>query len=170
MASTVKVWSAGQLLTAVDVNNWLARLAVIKPADTSRNSTTTPASDPDLRLPMAASTTYLIQANIFYSGPSAGASDLKFNFFVPAGAAGQYSVARTNLSNQYTGSFPSLWTDVVTAQTAGVGVNMVLGPIDGIVINGANAGNLTFAWAQNTSNGVNNFIRAQSYIVATRIQ
>lgn len=165
---SLPVYVDGEVLFASDANIWFLPLAVIKPADTARASTTSLADDPDLQLPLAANASYRIDSVIFYDGPSAGSSDLKWQFSVPSGSNGQYFVAHQNLSGSFTGAFQSNWTDTLTANTNGVGSQMCL-DIHGIIQTAATAANFTFRWAQNTSSGTNDHIKAQSFLTARRI-
>ena len=130
-----KVFTDGQVLTAADVNTWLERNAIVKNGDTGRNSTTSMSTDPDLSLTVAASSTYYVAGVIFYAGPTAGSSDLKWTFTVPSGTTGQYTASHQNLSSQFAGAFQSNWTDTVTANTNGVGTIMTIG-IQGILATG----------------------------------
>lgn len=164
----IPTWVPGQILTSSDVNTYFVPKPVIKPSDTSRNSTTSMTNDPDLLLALAGSASYTINGVIFYSGPSAGSSDIKWTFTVPSGSNGQYFVAHQNLSGQFTGAFQSNWTDTLTANTNGVGSIMCLA-IQGITVTGGSSGNLRMQWAQNTSNATNTIVQNQSYLVATRI-
>lgn len=164
----IPVWSVGQVLSAADVNSWFVPVVTVKNADTSRNNTTSPTNDPDLKLPLKAGCTYAISGVIFYSGPSAGSSDIKFTFNPPPGNNGQYFVGHQNLSSQFAGAFQNSWLDVVTANTNGVTTIMCLA-IQGINTIGSSDGNLQFQWAQNTSNATNTIVKAQSYLVAQRI-
>jgi hypothetical protein len=164
----IPTWVPGQILTSSDVNTYFVPHVIIKPSTTARASTTTLANDPDLVLALASSASYAINGVIFYDGPSAGSSDIKWTFTVPSGGSGQYFIPHQNLSGQFTGAFASNWTDTLTANTNGVGSTMTL-PVGGIFQTGGSAGNLTFQWAQNTSNGTNTHVQAQSFLVATRI-
>jgi len=164
----IPTWVPGQILTSSDVNTYFVPKVVIKPGDTARASTTTLADDPDLVLPLGSSASYQITGVIFYAGPSASSSDFKWKFTVPSGSNGQYFAGHQNLSGSFAGSFQANWTDTLTANTTGVGVIMVIA-IQGITQTGGSAGNLTLQWAQNTSSGTNDYVKAQSYLVATRI-
>jgi hypothetical protein len=157
----------GQVLSASDVNSWFVELAVIKPSETARANTTTMTNDPDLVLPLAGSCWYEIRGVIFYDGPTAGSSDIKWTFSVPTGNSGQYFAAHQNLSGVFAGAFQSNWTDTLTANTTGVGNRMII-EIHGITST-ASSGNFRFQWAQNTSNGTNTHVREQSFLIARRI-
>lgn len=164
----IPTWSVGQVLASADVNSWFVPIVTIKPSDTSRNNTTSMTNDPSLALALKAGCTYAISGVIFYSGPTAGSSDLKFTFNPPPGNNGQYFVGHQNLSGAFAGAFQNSWLDTVTANTNGVGTVMCLA-FQGINAIGASDGNLQFQWAQNTSNATNTIVKAQSYLVAQRI-
>lgn len=161
-------WTPGEVLTASDVNTWFVPVTVVKPTTTARSSTTTLADDPDLVVALGSNASYYISGVIFYDGPTATTSDLKWTFSVPSGSNGQYSVSHQNLSGAYVGAFASNWTDTVTANTNGVGSTMVL-TISGISQTGGSSGILTFRWAQNSSNGTSDHVQAQSFLTAQRI-
>jgi hypothetical protein len=161
-------WTPGEVLTASDVNTWFVPVTVVKPSTTARASTTTLADDPDLVLALGSNASYYISGVIFYDGPTANSSDLKWTFSVPSGSNGQYFVPHQNLSGSFTGAFASNWTDTLTANTNGVGSTMCL-YISGISQTGGSAGNLTFRWAQNSSNGTNDHVQAQSFLTAQRL-
>lgn len=163
----IPTWAVGQVLSANDVNQWFVPLAVVKPADTSRNSTTTMSNDPDLVLNVAASATYYVSGVIFYDGPAAGSSDIKYTFTVPTGASGQYFLPRQSLAGNFADAFSHFWTDTNTANTNSVGTFMILG-VMGLLIT-TTAGALRFQWAQNTSNATNTRVRANSFLTAQRI-
>lgn len=164
----IPTWVPGQILTSSDVNTWFVPIAVIKPSQTSRASTTTMTNDPDLFLGLAGSASYTINGVIFYDGATASSSDIKWTFTVPSGSNGQYYVAHQNLSGAFTGAFQSNWTDTLSANTNGVGSIMCMA-IQGIIQTGGSTGNLRLQWAQNSSNATNTHVNAQSYLVATRI-
>jgi len=161
-------WSVGQVLSASDVNTYFVPITVVKPQDTPRASTTSMTNDPDLVLPLAASSKYLIQAVIFYDGPSAGSSDIQWTWTIPSGAGGKYWNSRQQVSgSSYAGAFAWFWGDTVTANTNGVSTTMVL-PFMGI-LSTSTAGNLRFLWAQNTSSGTNVHVQNNSFLTAQKI-
>lgn len=171
----VKQWNIGDVLTAADLDAWTVPVAAIKPSNTSRNTTTTVSDDPDLTLAVAASSTYAVTGVVFYDGPSAGTGDIKWTFSVPTSATGQYQVVHQNISGNTAGMWQVNWTDgpnLVTTQanTQGTGSpNILAMTFNGLLAVAGTAGNLTFRWAQNTSNGTNTRVYQQSYFVARRI-
>jgi hypothetical protein len=171
-----KSWNVGDVLTASDMNVWTVPVAVIKPSNTSRNTTTSVADDPDLVLPLAASSSYDIRMMVFYDGPSTpGTGDIKWTFTLPAGATGTYMAVHQNIAASTAGMYMLNWTDgpninQTNANSQGTGTGNQLGILfSGLVAVAGTAGNLTFRWAQNTSSGTNTRVFAQSYMVAQRI-
>jgi hypothetical protein len=170
-----KQWNVGDVLTAADLNVWTVPVAVFKPSNTSRNTTTSVADDPDLILPVAASTTYEVRGVIFYDGPATGTGDIKWTFSLPSGATGQYQMIHQNLTAGTAGMWQINWTDgpnltTTQANTQGTGSpNILAMTFSGLLAVAGTAGNLTFRWAQNTSNGTNTRVYQQSYMVAQRI-
>jgi hypothetical protein len=163
----IPTWSVGQVLASSDVNSWFVPLAVVKPSDTARSSTTSLSNDPALVLPLAGASTYEIRGMIFYTGPTAGSSDIQWKFNMPAGNVGQYFSAHQNLSGVFAGAFQNNWTDTVTANTNGV--STVMCDIIYGITRTVSGGNMQLLWAQNTSNATNTTVRAQSFLVAQRI-
>ena len=157
------------------MNVWTVPIAVIKPTTTSRNTTVTVADDPDLILPLAASSTYDIRMAVFYDGPATGTGDIKWTFTTPASATGQYMAVHQNISGATAGMYSLNWTDgpninQTNANTNGTGTgNQFAIFFNGMIQVAGTAGNLTFRWAQNTSSGTNTRVFAQSYMVAQRI-
>ncbi len=96
------------------------------------------------------------------------ASDIKFTFTAPVGASGGFLDAS---------AFYSAFPNSILAETAfaTTRTNMPVGDIDGhifvwgIVINGGNAGNLQFQWAQDSAVAENTTIKVDSYLELTRL-
>lgn len=169
----VPVYVAGQILNASDCNNWFIPTAVaIKPSDTGRASTTALANDPDLVLGLSANSTYEITGNIFYDGGTGvgNEGDIKYAWAVPTSGSFVGSMIHLNVSGNFAGAFQQIDGDANagSAQTQGIGVIMIL-TVSGMVTVASTAGNLTFRWAQNTSETTNTHVKANSYLVARRI-
>lgn len=134
---------------------------VPKNSDTTRTSTSTLSSDPDLKITMSASTKYRVRGVILFSstttpgfkwtwtGPSSPTSVLISTYFNSPSAFGSAEFD-TAYSSSHTNSFGGAETHVmyVTAE----------------ISNGANSGDLTFQWAQQTSNAGSTKVLAGSYI------
>jgi hypothetical protein len=112
----IPVWSVGQVLSASDVNNWLApAAAVYKTASTNRTSATL-TIDPDLQFTLAGGAVYSIQGAILCTG----AAGIGFNFgwTTPSGAAGGYGVA-FNQSGVGAVTLGLVWTATQVSGTPG---------------------------------------------------
>ena len=163
----VKNWNVGDVLAAADMNAWTVPLAVFKPADTARTSTTTATNDPDLQVSVAASATYAIRVVIQYKGGTNGSSDAQFQINAPASSSGfavhirHQIVSLTFTSDQVGLGSPSNWG------TNGTGV-IECGTIDALVTTTA-SGTLAVAWSQNTSSATATTVLANSYLIAQRI-
>lgn len=162
-------WVVGQVLTAADVNNWFVPLCVTKLSDQSKTSNTTIAADTELFLPVAVSATYWFTFSIDFEGGTQNASDIKFNWTVPAGTTLRYHSVReglvagtANVVNCQTG------TDVVAAGTKGAG-NLCGTSGWGTLLTAGTAGNITFQWAQNTSSATATIVHAQSVLMLQRV-
>lgn len=139
-------------------------LPIVKNADETTASDTTLSDDAQLKFSVLASTKYRFRFVIFYDTPTA--ADLKFTIAGPA--------APTLLQIQTKAIVPGATAySAIAIQTAfafgptvlleSAGTNGFI-EIEGILHNGANAGTVSFQWAQNTSNGSNTTVRAGSYV------
>jgi hypothetical protein len=164
----IPTWSAGQVLTASDVNNWLVPDFAYKTAKTDRTSTTSMTDDPDLILAVGASSVYQFTAVIIYEGGAGGsAGHLKHTMAGPSGAVLNYSDSRIDSSSspQFTGH-PGAGTD--TGLTDGLGTyHAVL--LGGVAVISTTAGNLSFQWAQGTSSVTRVSVREGSYLMMQRV-
>lgn len=128
---------------------------VRKPGDTTRNNTTTTSADPDLQFKVAANTVYDVRMIVKYRTTAAG--DFKFGISGPA--------APTEVSGGYngrqSGGFEAYPTAEAVTQAAD---NAAMLHVEFTLENGANAGTVTFDWAQNTSNAGPTTVKEGSYI------
>lgn len=136
---------------------------VVKASDENCISDATLNNDSALLFTMAASTKYIFRGVIFFDTPAA--ADFKFGLNGPASP----SVVRMTYTTQEAAGGP-VTTDAISAyETSGIGITgsgttggYVI--INGIIHNGANAGDVHFSWCQNTSTASNTTVRAKSYI------
>ena len=165
----IPTWAVGQVLSAADVNSWFVPIAVSKPSDTSRASTTTQTADPDLSLALAANASYSITGYLAYANASASAGDLKYSFTAPSGNTTLWSSIRIDLTGTTTIAGPNAagTGNNMTAQTSSSADRSV--HVFGTVATAGTSGNLTLNWAQNTSNATATIIRANSYLMIQRI-
>lgn len=161
-------WNVGQIVTASDVNNWFVGDYAIRTTDLSRASLTTLTADPTLVLPVIANASYWFFMYIDYEGGTQGSSDLKFNYTIPGSAFMRYQISAIATTGTIAATQTRLGSDTIAVGSSGAGVLMgVMGM--GTLVNGAGSGNLTFNWAQNTSNTTATTIHAQSAIALIRI-
>lgn len=175
---TAKVTAAGDIAYATGAHA-LARIGlgevagnvgnpktVLKTADTARNTTTTLADDTGLVFPVGANETWVFDAVVYYDGPAA--ADFKGGWYGPTGVTGSQVATYMGLNplgyligtNPLTTSAPS-----VVAECDAAGITILFRMVWHVnVVNGANAGNITFQWAQNTSNAGTTTVRKGSYI------
>ena len=160
-------WVVGQVLSASDVNNWLVPSVAVKTADQSVTSSTTLVNDNELFLPLAASVTYFVQFMIDYEGGTAAASDLKFQWTLPAGSFMRYCYV-----NRGTGLGASV--TMSTGTSTDISGTNGAGNLEGIagfgtLVSGSTAGTLQFRWAQNTSSATSTIVHAQSCLMLQRV-
>jgi hypothetical protein len=165
----MKIFNVGDVLTASDTNEYLVNTRfVIKPGDTSRNTTTTMTNDPDLSVAADAGKSYLTEVLVQY-GATIGA-DIKATFTVPAGAtfSGQLTgqgAGTSYLANGVDAGFPVTGTFSMN----GGGAFDLGFRLSGVLVTDGSAGNLTLKWAQNTSNAANTTVRAGSFMLLRRV-
>jgi hypothetical protein len=139
---------------------------VAKKADQIRTATTTIAPDDELLFSMAAGAKYLVRGGVFFD--TTASADFKWRHVGPA------SPTLVRIKRQWlvpdSAAFAVFYAFVDTAfsgvDLAVVGTGTTGGCVllEGVVHNGANAGNFSFNWAQNTSDAGNTIVRAGSYL------
>lgn len=153
-------FQAGQRLTAGEENNALGIYAY-KGSDQSVTSSTTLVNDNALAVALTANTTYKVELLLFYTGGTAGSSDIKWDFTVPSGAV--LSPVRelgltTGLAVQYLtvpagGAFGSNGTG-----------NKMAAEIACTIAVSSTPGLLQFQFAQNTSSATATTVKAGSLL------
>ena len=161
------VYTVGQVLAAADCNNWFVPLVAVKTADQSVTSSVTLVNDTELFVSLAASVTYAFQMMLDYEGGTAGASDLKWTFGIPAGTFMRYCY-----SNRGTGLGASV--TMSTGSSTDLGGTNGAGNLEGVhgfgtIVCGSTAGTLQLKWAQNTSSATSTIMHAQSCLMLWRI-
>ncbi len=144
MASQIANSSAGSSWTKVN-----------KTADESRNSTTTFSTDSALTFAMAANTAYQIRMFVFVD---AGAGNFKYQFTGPASPT-SVRIMWFDTANGANASDTAYSTSHAFSGLANAWVM-----IDAVIVNGSNAGNFNFQWAQSTSNAANTTVLKGSYL------
>lgn len=146
-------------------------LWVRKAADEARQSVTSTSADSELVLALAANTHYEFEALILYD--SSTTADFKATMAAPAGATCQFT------SQQPASSVASLpgaaqahkvyaAGDVSTPGAPGAATKTAMF-IKGIVRVSSTAGNLSFNWAQNSTEAADTKVLADSYIKAVKV-
>lgn len=137
---------------------------ISKSSDTARNTTTSLADDPDLLFPVEAYGFYRFKFVVYYD--TSTAADFKFDVNGPASPTLVQIETRTispgataygNIALKTAFAFSA----VALTETSGTNGKLT---IEGILQNGANAGNVSLRWAQNTSNGSDTKVRAGSHV------
>lgn len=157
------IWAAGaEEPDMIDVVNE-GPIYILKTATETRTASAVLANDAVLAIPMLANTKYFFRIVVFYDTTTA--ADFKYRHAGPASPT-LVRIRRTGLLNSGT-AFSGIGFD--TAYSA-ADVQMLSAVatggwvmIEGIVHNGANAGNLTFQWSQDTSDAGNTSVLAGSY-------
>ncbi len=163
------MFSVGDVLTASDINAWLAPIAGVKSANqivNSGNTGTTFVNDADMRFAAAANSVYEFHAYVRFASPTG--ADWKSSFTVPAGAAAHFQRVGRDGGGTFSGDSEFLDSDTVTSQGRGASV-LTNTQFMGVLITAGTAGNLIFQWAQNTSNAGNTTLYQYSYLTARRI-
>jgi len=150
---------------------WLPRhpLTAMKTTTKSATSSTTLSDDTELVLPVLASTRYLIELYVIYSG--ALAADAKLGLTVPAGATYQITpFAQTSTSSATAGSLETAVS--TTTVTLGIGVvtpQLHSANVVGSLVVGGTAGTCAVSWAQLVSNATASVLGIGSSLCLTRV-
>ena len=116
---------------------------------------------------MAANETWLYRFGIFAVGNSTG--EFKFELTAPTSGLLWYGFGG---AQEDTGAvvvmFPA-HDEANSAYTMNLDTVERRFGLDGIIANAANAGNVTFRWAQNVSNGTATVVKKNSYLIATQV-
>lgn len=132
---------------------------VMKTSDTTRNTNTTTSADPALQFSLLASTTYAIRIVVKLRSTAAG--DFKWGLAGPSSPTEVYGGALSATTIGGAGTFEAYPTNVALVGAAAGAYSLV---IELTVENGANAGTLSFDWAQNTSDAGPTTVKSGSYI------
>ena len=143
-----------------------ASASVVKPADETVTSSTTLQNDDDFVFALEANTEYVINGGVFATSTSAQ-PDVKIGFTVPSGATmdiGYLAQGGNTRSAELleTSGGASGQIDIPA------NVNTIIQPF-GSVVTGGTAGNLTFQWAQFSSNATATKIKQGSFMTVTEV-
>lgn len=172
---------AGNVIFADDVQDELDELAswqplsASKPADTSRASVTSRTADPDLVIAMVANTTYDLTALLIGSSNANGAGNFAGEWQYPSDAVMSFT-AHGLISTLASGTSADLQAGAVSLDATTPAGPFVVGlstSLSGTVVTGritvVTAGNLTLAWAQNSSNINNSTLRGGSFVTLHKV-
>jgi hypothetical protein len=154
-------WAAlGNFLYSTDDAFWTL---VTKSATVTIQSDDSLNADAELLFPMEANTTYRFRARIFYQ--TTANADFKYDYSGPASPTAVWLRRQVMAANASAysgiGTYLNL-TPGAIAVLGGAGVGLI--ELDGLIENGANAGNFQFSWAQNTSIAEDTSVKKGSYI------
>ncbi len=137
---------------------------VIKASDETVVSSTTIQDDDELFIGVDSKSKYSFEVNIDLT--SSSVPDFKWKFSSPAGTVGSYVVSGARFGGGQGG-----------LQVGNIDVELNLAILDtgstvlisGIIETGNTSGTLTFQWAQDTSSAVDTIVKANSFMVVTKI-
>ena len=146
---------------------------ISKSADQTVNNVAVDQADLHMTVPVAANSgTYRVNIPFFYSASTA--ADLRLRLGIPAGTVGR--IVAKGLVAGTAGTSGDWIAASVTAESGtdlvvgGAAVGTALGAtLEGEVTIGANAGSLTFMWAQNVADATNTVVYARSLMQVWRI-
>lgn len=168
-ASAISITDSGGYFTGTDVEAALQELGaasggggmtlLVKSADETVNGSATLQNDDELLFAVGASETWQFEGVLFCT--SGGTPNFKIAATGPSGSVGRLGVVVTSGAWSVEGDTEDLGTGISVTSPAG---NPAVVHFYGAIANGANAGNLTIQWAQNTSDASNTIVHAGSYI------
>jgi hypothetical protein len=153
-----------QIIAVITASPWRT---VFKTADQAKASDATLGDDDALSFGVLANAKYAFRAVVFYS--TAATPDFKYTLTGPSSPTLvrfhareiEFGVARTDNEQTSFGNSRSVASGAATEGKI---------EIEGILHNGANAGAVTFQWAQATSNASATTVRAGSFIEYAQVQ
>ncbi len=164
--SRYPVINAGTTPNVTVLNEMLPLVAYKSGSQSVTSNNSVLVNDTALVLPLEATATYKVELLLFYTGGTAGSSDIKWDFAVPSGAT--LSPIRelglnTSLGVQYLtvasgGAFGSNGTG-----------NKMCAEIACTLATSITAGNLQFQWCQNTSSATATTVLTGSLLTARRL-
>ncbi len=177
--TTTGTVSVGSNLTVsgnLSVSGIGARGFVRKTADESVTSSTTLQNDNELVLAAAPNATYLVRVWILATDATDATGDIKFGFTFPASAVLHFSGRGPHSLMASGGAFGdgefigrNTATSGSTVASYGLSTSVIGIEITGLLIVGANAGNLQLQWAQNASDANATTVQAGSFMTLDRV-
>lgn len=158
-------------LTYRDNTSWrevLPYTLIRKTADEAVNNSVVMQNDDHLIIPIAANEVWQAEYFLHVLQGAWAAVDFKYNFTIPAAATLTYKAHDAiDSAGTLAGSMIIVAaTDLVAAVGNGIS-SLIHAKI--VVVNGANAGNITLQWAQNAAAAVNTKLLANSYLIAHKM-
>lgn len=156
---------------ASDFNTYLIQQShVVKTANTSRASTTTPSNDPHLFMTVSANKIYLLEMFLRYTGPTAADIDLRFSG--PSGTTLDWCTDAVGVNAAGSTQEVSRQQHQITATTAVLGTftgsDLVAFP-KGVLRVGSTSGVFRCLWAQEASNATSCTIYSGSVMMLRRM-
>ncbi|MBD9700637.1 hypothetical protein IHE56_00730 [Streptomyces sp. ID01-12c] len=151
------------------------RSFVRKTADESVTSSTTLQNDNELVLAVSANCTYAFRVWLLATDATDANGDIKFAFTFPASAVCHFSGRgpHTLLASGAFGDGEYIGRNTATSGSTvasyGLTTSVIGIEITGLLIVGANAGNLQLQWAQNTSDANATTVQAGSFMTLERV-
>lgn len=156
---------AGQRMTAQDLNDEIGYL-VRQTSSLVKTNSTAFTSSSDLVVPCVSGRRYLIETCIYYSAGTTG--DAKFNFSHPGGTM-NLALWGSGTGTSAIDSPIFIDRNTLTSLTmGGAGTSVIMSSRIVGTYNCTSSGNVTFQWAQNTSNGSPTTLEADSWVRFTR--
>lgn len=156
--SAIRAWGL-TVETKIDEGAWTV---VTKQTDEARNTTTTLADDAELAVPMEANTRYMIRGRIFFDCNAT--ADIKWSLAGPSGLSLARVERRTIAAGATTYGNVAVATAFGSVSVTGTGTEGGYIAFEAVIATGANAGDLTFQWAQDTSNAGDSTVLRGSYL------
>jgi hypothetical protein len=156
--------ATGSAALAQDVLNLMT--IVRKTADETVNNSAVLQNDDDLLLPIGANEIWRFEFVIY--GISNATADFKYSLVGPAASNVRWEFTGENESATVV-SWNFLAGGVAVAARGFADGSHTLNILRGVIINGANAGNLQLQWAQNTADASDTKVFANSCLLATRL-
>jgi len=153
--------SQGNIYSASDDAFWTTTVKVL---NTARQSTDTVAADPELKFNIEANTKYRFYFRVWYETTST--ADFKFALAGPASPTKIVLERRYLTPNATAYAGQGTYTSYAGPSTTinGTGGTQGIVELEGLIENGANAGDVEFQWAQGTSTAVDTTVLRGSYV------
>lgn len=171
--------AAGQTLTAAkleDLASYGVPVQAVKAGDTSRNTLTVAAADPDLVLVLPANRTYVVEGILYVTSAANAAGDFRTNFAwtntatVTVGGQALYNAIASGTTGDLEAVAQAADSSSPTADVnygASTSRNTLV--VWARVVTGGSNVTFTLQWAQQNSNANNTTLHAGSQLVARRV-